>query len=193
MLTIFIDESGSLTDKENDYFVIVGVFTSNPKPLRKLIYRTRKAKLPPRDRGKNFEVKSSKATNKYKKYLYGHLNKIEDFKIFGLYLKIKDIPLHMKDKEGLIYLRITEELLKLAQTEKYSSVNLIMDNKSLKGLTKNAFDVALYEKFGASFKHPKIFNILHVDSQKEKGVQLCDFIPMQYTKNFKEQMMYGIS
>ena len=66
--------------------------------IRKLIYRTRKAKLPPRDRKKNSEIKSSKATNKYKKYFYEHLNKIEDFEIFGLYLKIKDIPLHMKGR-----------------------------------------------------------------------------------------------
>ncbi|MDP2909742.1 MAG: DUF3800 domain-containing protein [bacterium] len=175
---IFIDEAGNLITKKDDgeCFIIAGIFTENPRILKKLILRTRKAKLSPRDRKNDSEIKSSKATDKYKRYLYEHLNRIDNFQIFGLYLKIKDIPAHMRNKEGLIYLRITEELLKLGCIEKYDKINLVMDNKGLKGLTKNAFDLALTEEFGASFKNPKIFSIFHADSQKEKGIQAVDFV-----------------
>ena len=80
---------------------------------------------------------------------------------------------------------MTEELLKLAETEKYSSISLIMDDRGLKGLTKSAFDTALCEKFGASFNYPKIFNIFHADSQKEKGIQVCDFITHAIYQKFQ--------
>jgi len=66
---IFLDEAGNLTDDKDDHFVLTGIFTLNPKPLRKLIRRTRKAKLSSRNRRKNSEIKASKATDKYKKYL----------------------------------------------------------------------------------------------------------------------------
>jgi len=184
---IFLDEAGNLTDDKDDHFVLTGIFTLNPRPLRKLIRRTRKAKLSSRNRRKNSEIKASKATDKYKKYLYEHLMKINNFEVFALYLKVSDIPLHMKGKEGIIYLRMTEELLKLGLVEKYNNVNLIMDHRSLKGITQNAFDTAIYEEFAASFKCPKLFNVYHVDSQKDKGIQICDFVTHAIYQKYQRQ------
>lgn len=184
---IFLDEAGNLTDSKDDYFTLVGVFTSNPKPLRKLIQRTRRAKLSPRGRRKNPEIKASKATDKYKKYLYERLTKLQNFEVFGLYLKVSDIPSHMRGKEGLIYLRMTEELLKLGSVEKYDNVNLIMDRRSLKGITQNAFNTAIYEEFAASFKRPKLFNVYHIDSQKDKGIQICDFVIHAIYQKYQRQ------
>ena len=176
MINFISDESGSFTIDAKDYFVLVLLSTKDIKDLKILLRKTKKAKLSKRERRKSTEIKASLATDKFKKYFYTRLQALTSVKIYILFLQMRDIPLHMRKKEGLIYLRMMQALLKLAKVEKFHIINLTLDKRTLKGISREAFDLALQEEFGGSFKKQRFFCVHHVDSTESYMVQIADFV-----------------
>lgn len=164
-----------LDDSERGFWVVSAVLTEKPRALKKVMRRTKKAKLPPRQRAVA-EVKASRAMDKFKRYFYAHLARLTDPTICCIYLDKTKIPEHLRGQEGLIYLRMVITLLELADITRYQQIYLYLDEKPLKGMTQQAFLVALKAHFAASFQRPTRFEVLIRNSQEDEGIQVADFV-----------------
>lgn len=185
---IFLDESGNLKTNrpEGEYFVISIIMISHPKQLEVLVRRTKQAKLSRKQRSRTAEVKASKATDKFKKYFYERFPNL-NLEVYAIVYDVLKTPEQLRDKQGLIYLHLTKELLKQANIKKDQEIYLYLDKRSLKGITHLEFDTSLKEEFVVDFKRPTRFEIYHVDSRTHNGIQAADFISHAIYEKYQKE------
>jgi hypothetical protein len=184
LIYLFSDESGDLIGRQDDYFILACVATNEPKHLRAAMRRARHAKQTRKEHAGAAEIKASHATDKFKSYFYRQLTKV-DCELFCLYLKISDIPQALRPDTGLIFLRMTEQLLHLAGISAYRQVYFHKDRRSLKGLTTREYDTALKAVFLPHFKRPTRLEIFHQASHEDSGIQCADFICHAFYRKYR--------
>lgn len=184
MIYLFSDESGDLVGQDDDYFILACIATADPKPLRAAMRRTRHAKQTRKEYARAAEIKASHATGKFKSYFYRRLTKV-DCDLFCLYLKISDIPKTLRPETGLIFLRMSEQLLHLAGISAYSQVYFHKDRRALKGLTMREYDTALKAAFMPHFTQPTRLEIFHQASHEDSGIQCVDFVCHAFYRKYQ--------
>lgn len=184
---IFIDESGSFQNHDpNGVIVFAAVVTNDANKLRRIIRRSRRAKLRTKKEKQLSEIKGVSATNKFKTYFYRQLNKA-DFLIYLIFLRMRDIRTdHWKQKAGVMRLKLITKLLETAGAMEHERVEVILDRQPLPGLSAYGFRIALEAHFGGTIASPKKFNAYFKDSQEDFGIQVADFIAhdtaLKYTR-----------
>lgn len=173
---IFIDESGHFQYKDGDgVFVLAAVKTADPRALRKLIRRTRHAKLAKKEKEYS-EIKAAFASDKYKRYLLAKLAET-DTEVFVVALRMRDVP-HgaRKSLEGVVYLKLVRALLYAAGVKEAPRVIVRMDKRSLPGISFEAFRFALTQEFVGLLAQPRFFHADFMESHEEPGIQIADFV-----------------
>lgn len=173
---VYLDEAGSIKSKggERKYFVVTTFTTNNPKAVEVCLRRAKRNKSPKKLR-RLAEIKASKAPPKYKRYFYQHLSQL-DVEIYSVILDTKKAPKHLRSEEGVLYLHLVKTVLEQCRLEQSQTIHLFLDKRQLKGLTRESFNAALKERFSLDFAKPTRFEINHLDSTTNNGVQVADLI-----------------
>ena len=172
MKYIYIDESGDLGDKHSSskYFVLGAIIVDNPKDLNRIIKDARKKY--PNIIGRDLEVKGNKTNRNVIKKILGKLDNI-DYEVLAIFLNKQNL---CKIPNFYQYHELYDTLAsKLAENIKiYSPTTVIVDRSKSKHEDIRIFN----ERFSASLNNPNDYfiNINHINSIKEKGLQIVDLI-----------------
>lgn len=171
---IYVDESGNLSGpKGEQYFVLTALLVKDERTPKKLIRKAKKRGLPKKLR-RLPEVKGRESSSRFLRFLLGDLSQ-EDVGIGILVADVRKIPKHLRGKEGLLYLKLSQLLLEECGAGEYSPLILKFDRKPLTGVTKEGFNTALRERFVIT-PEPKRFEIYHHDSTEDAGLQVVHHI-----------------
>lgn len=185
---IFIDESGSFQNHDRSGIIVfAAVATANAAALRRIIRRTRRAKLHTRKEKRLGEIKGSSATDKFKNYFYRQLSNV-DVSIYVIILRMSDIrDDYWKQKTGVLRLKLTIKLLEAAGVREHEPIEVVLDRQPLPGMGAGGFRIALEAEFGGTIAHPRYFHACFKDSQEDLGIQVADFvahdIALKYTRS----------
>jgi hypothetical protein len=172
MKYIYIDESGDLGDSHSSskYFVIAAILVDNPQDLKRIIKNIKNNY--PDIVGRDLEIKGSKTDPNIIKKILARINNI-DYEVSAVYLdkknlhKIPDFYNH-----HVLYDTLASKLAEKIIID--SSASVIVDRSKSKHEDIRKFN----ERFSSSLNNPNnhFININHVNSIKEKGLQIADLI-----------------
>lgn len=165
MITVFIDESGTLPDVKDEFIVICGVAVKQLKEAENIFsrilnsLRQRKIKIK--------EIKFYHAGQNTKRQFLSGISAV-DFKIFSLIVdkksrKIADSP----DNFALLAGNLMSDIIKWHKGEK---ILFILDRHFYRQSDQDEFDNLVKKEIGWSLK----YQIKHVDSQQDFLVNTAD-------------------
>lgn len=171
---IYIDESGNLSGLKGErYFVLAALLVKDERTPKILIRKAKKRGFPKKLR-RLPEVKGRESSGRFLHFLLEDLSR-EDVGIGILVADVRKIPKHLRGKEGLLYLKLSQLLLEECRAGGYSPLILKFDRKPLTGVTKVGFNTALRGRFVITPK-PRRFEIYHHDSTTDAGLQVVHHI-----------------
>jgi len=171
---IYIDESGNLSAPKGErYFVLAALLVKDERTPKRLIRKAKKRGFP-KKLWQLPEVKGRESSGRFLHFLLGDLSR-EDVGVGILVADVRKIPRHLRGKEGLLYLKLSQLLLEECRASEYSPLILKFDRKPLTGITREGFNTALRERFVITPK-PKRFEIYHHDSTEDAGLQIVHHI-----------------
>ncbi len=161
-VTVLIDESGTLPDPKDKIIVIAAVTTSNLQKLDLLIKTVKKKRDEKRKAG---EIKFYTAGDRTKRAFFEILVK-EEVVLFALIVekmgrKIPDTPEHF----ALLSWLLLSDVLSF-----YPVIDIVFDRHFTKKSDIQKFNTMLIKL------HNKEFDIVHVDSAKNKRVNVADMV-----------------
>jgi len=178
---IYLDESGNLTKKNGQYFVVGSFTVGDPKRIANAFKKWQKSKFPKQLRSQP-EVKfnDSHLNDDLRLKTLKFLAK-QDIRIFYTYLKIINIPTEYFVKEdniktGLLYTEIVGETLESYLPITEPEFRIFRDHRILKGISKSAFNTHLTTKLLPLLPAKTRIQIQALDSTESPQVQVADWI-----------------
>ncbi len=191
---IYIDESGDLGSarKSKRYFLIALSVSKDNRQFDIFMRRLRSRKLSKKER-KSPELKAFEASETFLQYFYSHINKL-DFQIIAVILDKKEIPSQLRKEEGIIYIQMIEKGLETFIKQKPDKVIVTVDRRHYKGVTKEAFNLALRDFLLVEKEFKKPVVIHQLDSTANRSIQFADFIVYAFSRkyNFKDDSWYNL-
>ncbi len=189
---IYLDESGNLTGKNSQYF-IVGTFTvGEPRRIVKAFRKWQKSKFPKKLRGQS-EVKfnNSHLSDEIRFKTLKFLVK-QDIRIFYSFLNKKNIPQEYRKKgkvheTGSLYAEVVSSTLELYLPATENEFRVIRDQKTLKAMTVSEFDEYLKTRMLPKLPARINFRIQAVDSTGNLAVQVADWICGALARFYEEK------
>lgn len=177
---IFIDESGNFTGDKDDYFIVGGFITGNPKRTRIAFRKWQRIKFPKKLRRKN-EVKFNDKGLDEKLKLKTLLNFTkQDIRIFYTFLKKENIPEEYRKKKGietgLLYTRIFSETLNLLIPTTDLEFRVFRDERHLQKITQAKFNEIIKLNLIPGLPAKSLFQIEAIDSATNPNIQIADWI-----------------
>ncbi len=175
---IYLDESFNLKKGEkNQFLIIAGFATQNPKKIAQIYKRIKKHTLP--KKLVNQEIKSTNPVGNraLKPRLFSELNKT-DIQIYAIYQLKNQLSRHYFHKEKLLYDKLYTDLLSYLLLNEWSYfddkiVIVTMDSFSSSKIKKGDIINSLKEKLENKYSGKKFF-ISFEDSAKFLTLQLAD-------------------
>ena len=175
-LNIYIDESGNLGAR-GDYFVIACTVPKQQKSIENFM---KKAELKVKKQFPEFSMKREiKAGDSYPPIKEYYLRKLseKDLDVYYVVARKSCIYSNLKEDKNLLYSYLLHfVVLKIAKKENYNSINIILDNRSIKTKSTNSFadyiKIKLIYELGLSCA----INVRYVESSSNYMVQVSDFI-----------------
>lgn len=190
---IYFDESGDLgSNTQDNYFVLAGIATHNPKKLAKAVVQLR-GTLKAKSQKQEKELKYSKASDIIKRRVLESIARIDDLVIHAIVVDKRTVFPKLRDKKEVYFnwiVRLLTDKLLVRNSENKEEVFFFIDKRSY-GQARIEFDRYItdnnfFAKLGLSFK----ISIFHVDSTEEKCIQLADFVAgaihQKYSRNRPE-------
>lgn len=183
MMYVYLDESGELSFKANDYFSIAAICTKNPKPLNNCIIRTKK-KLSKKFKKTN-ELKFSESSNKVRyKVLKCVSNNDVHISTLVVHKSILDFnyskpkPMKLGLLKDILFYHVINQVLRDICKEEYATVSVDKYlNKSRSDSFNLDFDnIIKYAQESEDFDCSPKYDIKHKKSYDEKGLQIADFL-----------------
>lgn len=193
-MIIFLDESGNLTGKNSDYF-IVGTFTvGEPRRIAKAFRKWQKSKFPKKLRVQS-EVKFNNAhlddDTRFKtlKFLLK-----QDIRIFYSFLNKKNIPREYRKKgkvheTGSLYAEVVGSTLELYLPATEGEFRIIRDRKTLKAMTVSEFDEYLKTRMLPQLPAKINFRVQAVDSTTNPAVQVADWVCGALARYYEKKVL----
>ncbi len=188
---IYFDESGDLGNNTQDnYFVLAGIATHNPKKLAKTVVRLRKT-LKAKSQKQEKELKYSKASDIIKRRVLESISEIDDLVIHAIVVDKRTVFPNLINKKEVYFnwiVRLLADKLMARNSENKEEISFHIDKRSY-GKARAEFDKYLtnnnfFAKLGVSFK----IKIFHVDSAEEKCIQLADFVAGAIHQKYSRSM-----
>jgi hypothetical protein len=181
MKHIYIDESGDLGDKPSSskYFVVGAIIVDNPKRLNRIIKDVR------RDYsdiiGRDVEIKGNKTNPHIIKKILRKVNNI-DYEVVAIFLdkqNLYNVPEFYK--YHVLYDTLASKLAEKIIID--SPTTVIVDRSKSKHEDIRIFN----ERFSSCLNNPNNcpINIDHVNSIKERGLQIVDLIAWSFFQNLE--------
>lgn len=176
---ILLDESGDFF-KKDDYFVVGGFVTDNPKRTAKAFRKWQQGKFKKQLRYRT-EVKftDTRLTDKLRAQTLQHFIK-QDIRIFYTYLGTKNIPAEYRRKgrieTGKLYTNIVVHTIGFVLPSKQTEVSVMIDPRQLKNITGAEFRDTV--KSSIVFQLPKgaAVYVTTPDSTTNVNIQIADWI-----------------
>lgn len=191
---IYLDESGNLTGKNGQYFIIGSYTVGDPKRIANAFRRWQRIKFP-----KKMKVQSEIKFNdphikdvlrlKTIKYLAE-----QDIRIFYTYLKRKNIPENYRRNgkihdTGLLYAEIVRATLELYLPVTELKLIVLRDKKSLKRMSVQEFHETLKLSLLPKLPPKILFHVYTVDSTSNPQIQVADWICGALARYYENKTM----
>ena len=177
----YLDESGILTKGDGRYFIVATYTVGDARKITKAFRKWQKTKFPKKLRRQaELKFNDSHIDDKLRLKTLQHFAK-QDIRIFYTFLKKKNIPqeYHKKGKvteTGLLYTEVVKATLELYMPVTESSFTVVRDQRTLKGVTVNAFNDTLTASLLPKLPAKVLFQVQAVDSTTNPLIQVADWI-----------------
>ena len=195
-MIIFLDESGNFTAPDTNYFIIATFTTSDVKKLTKNFVKWKNIKFPKKVQHQP-EIKFNDPIINHDLRLktLSCLSSL-DIKIYYSYLHRNNIPQEYYRKgqlfkTGLLYTEIVATTLEQYLPIYDNTIQIIRDNRTLKGITKEMFNETIKTSLLPKLTAKTYINIDPVDSTTNIGVQVADWINGALAR-YHEGKSYGV-
>ncbi len=189
-LNIYIDESGNL-GSQGEYFVIACVTAKNKKAIENFMKKTElKVKKEFSEFLNKQEIKAGDAYPPIKEY---YLRKLvgKGLEIYYIVARKKCIyPKLLEDKNCLYSYLLHFVILRIIRAQAYSSINIILDKRSIKTKSTNSFADYIKIKINYELKIDSEVNVKYVESCSNYMVQVADFAANAIWSNYEYAYSY---
>ena len=198
MLYLYLDESGDLgfdfvNKKPSRFFticILVVKGTESRKRIVKMIERTLRRKLNPKNKRKRFvqELKATSTTLSIKEYFYRNIRDV-DFSIYSITLNKKRVYLRLIEDKARVYNWVARMLLdQIDFTTADAQISLVIDK------SKSKPEIAEFDKYILSNLQGKIdpkipLNISHRDSQEDLCLNAVDLFSWGVFRKYEKKDM----
>lgn len=181
MPTIFVDESGTFKESQDErYFIIASFTVGDPKRTAKQFEAWRKTKFPRKIRNLS-EVKYSDngISDDLRIRTIQHISSL-DVRIRYAYLKCKNIPATYRKngatQSGILYTELLGKALEQYFPIMEESFFVICDQRRLKGVSHSQFKKMLETKILTNSPSGTNVRVTRVDSMSDRNIQIVDWI-----------------
>ncbi len=177
---IFLDESGNFTKDKENYFIVGGFVTGNPRRTAKAFRKWQHRKFPKKIRYKT-EVKFNNTglNDELRLKTLSYFTK-QDIRVFYTFLEKKNIPQEYRKKEGmetgLLYAKVVAQTLNLLFPTAELEFRVFRDKRHLRRLTKEKFNEMLKIDLLPKLSSKALIQIEAVDSTENPNIQIADWI-----------------
>ncbi len=178
---IYLDESGSLTRKNGQFFIVASYTVGSPKRIANAFRKWQRSKFPRRIKVQP-EVKFNDPhlEDNLRERTLRFLAK-QDIRVFYTYLKVINIPEQYRGKEksvkaGLLYTEIVGETLELYLPITEPEFRVFRDQRILKGVVLSEFNQHLTTRLLPQLPAKTTIQIQAVDSTTSPQIQVADWI-----------------
>lgn len=180
-MDIYLDESGNLSRKNGQYFIVASYTVGDPRRVAKAFRKWQKSRFPKKLKGQS-EVKfnDSHIDDRLRLKTIKFLAK-QDIRIFYTYLKAINIPEQYRSDEGsiktgLLYTEIVGDTLELYLPITESELRIFRDQRILKGVTLSEFNEHLMARLLPQLPAKVALQIQAMDSTSSPQIQVADWI-----------------
>lgn len=177
---IFLDESGNFKGGKDDYFVVGGFVTGDPKRTARIFRKWQHTKFPKKLRRKA-EVKFSDTglNEKLRLKTLNYFTK-QDIRIFYTFLKKSNIPIEYRKKNnietGFLYTEIVAKTLHLLLPAADLEFRVSRDNRQLKKVSQAKFNEIIKLDLLPELSAKTIIQISSIDSVTDSNIQIADWV-----------------
>lgn len=178
---IYLDESGNFQGNKEDYFVVGGFVTSDPKRTAKAFRKWQHAKFFNKKLRYRAEVKFSdtRLTDKLRLKALSFFAK-QDIRIFYTFLNKRNIPLEYKKRKdietGFLYAEIAAKTIHLLLPTDDLEFRVFRDERQLKKVSQVKFNEILKIDLLPELPAKAVIQIEAIDSAASPNVQIADWI-----------------
>lgn len=196
---IYLDESGNFKGDKDEYFIIGGFVTSDPRSISKAFRKWQQSKFIDKRLRYRTEVKftDTRLTDTPRLNMLVYLAQ-QNIRIFYTFLNTKNIPLefrqHKSVETGHLYVEIVERTLDLILPVTDPEFRAFLDRRRLKGVSQSEFREHLKAHLLLSLPAKTVIQIESVDSTTSPNIQIADWICgalyRYYTKRTHSERLY---
>ena len=181
MRFIYIDESGDLGLKGSKHLVLAALAVDEPKPLDKIIKRTRR-RFKKELRGAS-ELKANKSSDEIRLYLLKQVNTLENAGVFFIVLeKRKLVSDYLKNNKHKLYNYVAGRLAGYLPPGG-SEVHIRIDRSKGRQVLEQDFNDYFLSRLRQGTNSR--ITIKHSDSQNWAGLQIVDFLAWDCFQKFE--------
>lgn len=198
---IFLDESENFKGGNDDYFIVGGFVTGDPKRTARIFRKWQHTKFFNRKLRYRTEVKFSdtRLTDELRAKTLFHFMK-QDVRIFYSFLNKKNIPEEFRKHKGLesgrLYAEIVAETLGLLSSTADHECRIFLDKRDLKGISQTEFRELLRLDLLPKLPARSLLQIETIDSVSSSNIQIADWICgalyRYYTKRENGKKFYNL-
>jgi hypothetical protein len=175
-LNIYIDEPGNL-GAGGDYFVIACTVSESQKSIKNFM---KKAELKVKKHFPEFsdkrEIKAGDSYPPIKDYYLRKLSE-KELDIYYIVARKSCIYENLKEDKNCLYSYLLHfVILKMAKAQQYDTINIILDNRSIKTKSTNSFADYIKIKLNYELRLTSAINVRYVESSGNYMIQVSDFI-----------------
>lgn len=177
----YLDESGTLTQSDGDYFIVATYSVGDARKITKAFRKWQKTKFPKKLRRQaELKFNDSHIDDKLRLKTLQYFAR-QDIRIFYTFLQKKNIPreYHKKGKvteTGLLYTEIVRATLELYMPVTESQFTVVRDQRTLKGVTVDKFNETLKTSLLPKLPAKVRFQVQAVDSTSNPLIQVADWV-----------------
>ena len=177
---IFLDESGNFTGDKDNYFIVGGFVTGNPRRTAKAFQKWQHTKFPKKIRRKN-EVKFNDTglNDELRLKTLSYFIK-QDIRIFYTFLRGENIPQEYRKgkgiETGLLYTEVVAKTLNLLLPTTDLEFRIFRDKRHLRRLSQDKFNEMIKLDLIPKLAAKTLFQIEAVDSCINSNIQIADWI-----------------
>jgi hypothetical protein len=192
----YIDESPDLGKSKFKYFVLSCVKIDNEEENKKYlrIIKNIRTKILKKKLKNTSEIKFSNTNKNIQKKVLEKVNKL-NLEIYSLVINKNYVYENLKNKIPTLYNYLMKILLEKStcKVDKNKNLNIFLD-KCMNKIQMNNFQNYIELEFLDLFKELPKVEIKHVDSQKNCGIQVIDFIvnAVRYKYEYNNKEFYNL-
>ena len=178
---IFLDESGNFKGNKENYFVIGGFITDDPKRTAKAFRKWQHTKFFNKKLRHRTEVKFSdtRLNEKLRLKTLNYFAK-QDIRVFYTFLNRRNIPLKYRKRKnvetGFLYAEIAAKTLQLLLPASDLEFRVFRDERQLKKVSQTKFNEILKLDLLPELPAKVVIQIEALDSATSPNIQIADWI-----------------